>query len=46
MGKKLAFYKSIGFEEGTNLFTTIDHENGSIDSNEIKEVLQTIEDLL
>lgn len=44
--KKLAFYKSIGFEEGTNLFTTIDHENGSIDSDEIKEVLQTIEDLL
>lgn len=44
--KKLAFYKSIGFEEGTNLFTTIDHENGSIDSNEIREVLQTIEDLL
>lgn len=44
--KKLAFYKSIGFKEGTNLFTTIDHENGSIDSDEIKEVLQTIEDLL
>ena len=44
--KKLAFYKSIGFEEGTNLFTTIDHENGSINSDEIKEVLQTIEDLL
>lgn len=44
--KKLAFYKSIGFEEGTNLFTTIDHENGSIDSDEIREVLETIEDLL
>lgn len=44
--KKLAFYKSIGFEEGTNLFTTKDHENGSINSDEIKEVLQTIEDLL
>lgn len=44
--KKLAFYKFIGFEEGTNLFTTIDHENGSIDSDEIREVLETIEDLL
>ena len=45
--KKLAFYKSIGFEEGTNLFTTIDHENGSIDSDEIREVLEAVlQDLL
>ena len=40
--KKLAFYKSIGFEEGDNLFTTRDYEGGSIDSNDIKDVVDVI----
>lgn len=44
--KKLEFYKSIGFVEGENLFTTRDHEGGSIDSNEIKEVVDRIKELV
>lgn len=42
--EKLSFYKSIGFVEGENLFTTRDHENGGIDSNEIKEVVEKIKE--
>ena len=44
--KKLAFYNSIGFFEGVNLFTTCDHEGGSIDSNEIKVVVDKIKELV
>ena len=44
--KKLTFYNSIGFEEGKNLFTTRDHDGGSIDSNEIKIMVDTIKDLV
>ena len=44
--KKLAFYNSIGFEENVNLFTTRDHEDGSIDSTEIKEVVDKIKELV
>lgn len=44
--KKLKFYNSIGFVEGKNLFTTYDHENGSIDSTEIMDVIKQIKDLV
>ena len=44
--KKLKFYNSIGFIEGENLFTTHDHENGSIDSTEIMEVIEQIKELV
>ena len=44
--RKLAFYKSIGYVEGVNLFTTRDHENGSIDSLEIAEVIKKLEELI
>ena len=44
--KKLNFYKSIGYVEGVNLFTTRDGDGGSIDSNEIKEVVDKIKDLV
>lgn len=40
--KKLEFYNSIGFIEGENLFTTRDHDGGSIDSNEIHDVVEII----
>ena len=43
--KKLDFYHSIGFVEGENLFTTRDHEGGSIDSNEIEAVVEQIIEL-
>ena len=44
--RKLDFYNSIGFVEGENLFTTCDHEGGSIDSNEIKAVVDKIKELV
>ena len=44
--KKLEFYNSIGFEEGKNLFTTRDHDGGSIDSQEIKDVVDTIKGIV
>lgn len=44
--KKLKFYNSIGFVEGENLFTTIDHENGSIDTTEIMDVIEQIKELV
>ena len=44
--RKLAFYKSIGYEEGKNLFTTRDHENGSIDSTEIVKVIDKLQELI
>lgn len=44
--RKLSFYNTIGFVEGENLFTTRDHEGGSIDSNEIKEVVDKIKELV
>lgn len=44
--KKLKFYNSIGFVEGENLFTTYDHENGSIDTTEIMDVIEQIKDLV
>lgn len=40
--KKLKFYNEIGFVEGDNLFTTRDHDGGSIDSNEIHDVVEII----
>lgn len=44
--KKRDFYKSIGYIEGVNLFTTVDHENGSIDSTEIAAIVDKLEDLI
>ncbi len=44
--RKLEFYKSIGYEEGENIFTTRDDDNGSIDSIAIKKVIDEIEDLI
>ena len=44
--KKLRFYNSLGYKEGINLFTTRDHEGGSIDSNEIKDVVDKIKELV
>lgn len=44
--KKLAFYESIGFHEGENLFTSRDHDNGSIDCDDIKRIISEIEELL
>lgn len=44
--KKLQFYKSIGFVEGETLFTTQDHEGGSIDSSEIENVVNIISELV
>lgn len=44
--KKQDFYKSIGYIEGVNLFTTVDHENGSIDSTEIAAIIDKLEDLI
>ena len=44
--KKLAFYNSIGYVEGENLLTTRDHEGGSIDSNEIKEVVDKVKEMV
>lgn len=44
--KKLKFYNSIGFIEGENLFTTHDHENGSIDTTEIMKVIDKIKNLV
>ena len=44
--RKLAFYESIGYVEGKNLFTTRDHENGSIFSKEIFEMVNKIEKLV
>lgn len=46
MEKKLKFYNSIGFIEGENLFTTHDHENGSIDTTEIMKVIDKIKNLV
>lgn len=44
--RKLEFYKSIGYEEGENLFVTKDDDNGSIDSLAIKKVIDQIKDLV
>ena len=44
--RKCEFYESIGFVKGKNLFTTRDHEDGSIHSNEIKEVIDELKDLI
>lgn len=42
---KLKFYNQMGFVEGENLFTTHDHENGSIDSTEVMDVIFQIKNL-
>ena len=44
--RKCKFYESIGFVKGENLFITRDHEDGSIHSNEIKEVIDELKDLI
>lgn len=44
--KKLQFYKSIGFVEGENLFTTKDHPNGSVDSTEMDAIIKILVELI
>jgi hypothetical protein len=44
--KKLEFYHSIGFVEGENLFTTVDHENGGFDSTEVAAIIEELENLI
>lgn len=44
--KKLKVYKELGFVEGETLFTTIDHPNGSIDTQEVLKVIDNIKDML
>ena len=44
--KKHSFYNSIGFKDDVNLFTTCDHEGGSIDSNEIQKVVDRIKEIV
>ena len=44
--RKLSFYESIGFVEGENLFTTRDHEDGSIHTDEIEAIIEQIEELI
>jgi hypothetical protein len=44
--KKLEFYHSIGFVEGENLFTTVDHENGRFDSTEVAAIIEELENLI
>lgn len=43
--KKLKFYESIGYTLGENLFTTQDHENGAIMTDEINIVIDRIKEM-
>lgn len=42
--EKLKFYNSIGFNIGDNLFVTEDHEDGSINTQEIIEVIKKVKE--
>ena len=46
MGKEIEILWFIGFIEGENLFTTHDHENGSIDTYEIMKAIDKIKNLV
>ena len=39
--RKLKFYEEIGYTLGENLFTTCDHENGAIMTEEVEAVSYT-----
>lgn len=38
--RKLKFYEEIGYTLGENLFTTCDHENGAIMTEEVEDVIR------
>ena len=44
--RKLKFYKEIGYILGENLFTTCDHENGAIMTEEVEDVIRKIKEQL
>ena len=39
-------YEKMGFIEGENLFTTEDHTNGSIDTNEVLDIINRIKEIM
>ena len=43
---KLSWYKENGYEEGRNLFTTRDRENGGLHSDDIIDVVEKIADVI
>ena len=44
--KKLAFYHSIGYKEGENLFTTQDGDNGAFDTMDVLKVIEEIKEVI
>ncbi len=44
--RKLKFYEEIGYTLGENLFTTCDHENGAIMTEEVEDVIRKIKEQL
>lgn len=44
--RKLAFYNEIGFELGKNLFTTMDHLDGSFFTSDVLDVIDKIKTIL
>lgn len=44
--RKLKFYEEIGYTLGGNLFTTCDHENGAIMTEEVEDVIRKIKEQL
>ena len=44
--KKLAFYHSIGYKEGENLFTTQDGINGAFDTMDVMKVIREIKETI
>ena len=44
--KKLAFYHSIGYKEGENLFTTQDGDNGAFDTLDVLKVIKEIKEVI
>lgn len=44
--RKLKFYEEIGYTLGENLFTTCDHENGAIMTEEVDDVIRKIKEML
>ena len=43
---ELKFYEEIGYTLGENLFTTCDHENGAIMTEEVEDVIRKIKEQL
>ena len=44
--KKLAFYHSIGYKEGENLFTTQDGDNGAFNTMDVLKVIEEIKEVI